>query len=792
MTGRTLVSRLATAALLLVATPLFAATFVVPNDRDLVARADAIVIGTALDSYARESAEGGIETVTVLSVSDTLKGRLGATINVVEPGGTLDGVSTIIAGVPQFAPGERVLLFLRYTGADRWSVADLAVGKFRFTEAGTQRLLERDAGEVVGWDPDLTPHEEHPRDAARFVAFIRDVAAGRTSASQDYFAPLPAGPRVQSQSFKAQTDIAPYTATSYTMIISGTMGGRWTVFPSAVTFYSGTTQEPGAPGGGTTAITTAFSSWNNDCGSNVNYVYGGTDNGSHTQGLHAPDGANTVLFERDLSAWGIAPFTCSGSGYSGTLGLGGITSASGTNTVNGETFVTTQEGDVEMNKGLANCTLLFSNGDFNSAVTHEVGHTLGFRHSDQNRSSSGACTSDLECSTNAIMKSFVSQGLNAQLQAWDQHAVQAVYPGNVCSPSSPPTCTAPAITAQPQSTVVTQGNSTTLSVTATGTAPLSYQWYTGTSGNTASPIPGGTGPTVTVSPSSTTSYWVRVSNSCGSANSSTATVTVQVPPPPPTNTLPNAHYTNSVSNKEWRSVGAGDFNGDGHNDILFQNTSTGQLVVWFMNGTTVLSNTNFLPTVSSTNWHVAAVADFNRDGHPDILFQNYATGQLVVWLLNGMTVISNSNFVGTVSNLDWLVRGAGDFNGDGWQDLLFERSSTGQMVVWLLNGTTVVSNSNFLPTVSSTAWVVQAIGDFDHNGSPDIVFRHQTLGYNVVWLMSHLTVLSNSNFLPNVTDLNWRIVTAADFNGDGQVDILWQNSATLQNAMWFMNGLTPQ
>jgi hypothetical protein len=260
----------------------------------------------------------------------------------------------------------------------------------------------------------------------------------------------------------------------------------------------------------------------------VNYAYAGVDDGTHAQGLHGIDGRNTILFERDLSTWGVPPFTCTSNSYSGTLGIGGITNASGQNSVNGEAFATTAEGDVEMNRGLANCTLLFNNGDFNSAVTHEVGHTLGFRHSDQNRASNAACTTDgsLECSNQAIMKSFISTGLNAALQVWDQHAVQAVYPGNVCAPVPPPTCTAPAITQQPASQTITAGSITTLTVVASGTSPFTYQWYIGPSPSTTTIAADGTGPNLTAAPSTTTQYWVRVSNSCGTVNSNTATITV--------------------------------------------------------------------------------------------------------------------------------------------------------------------------------------------------------------------------------------------------------------------------
>jgi len=93
------------------------------------------------------------------------------------------------------------------------------------------------------------------------------------------------------------------------------------------------------------------------------------------------------------------------------------------------------------------------------------------------------------------------------------------------------TCTAPAITSQPSSTSIVTGQTATLTVMASGTATLSYQWYTGTSGNTSSPVGGATASSVNVSPASTTSYWVRVTNSCGTADSVTVTVTVTTNPP---------------------------------------------------------------------------------------------------------------------------------------------------------------------------------------------------------------------------------------------------------------------
>jgi uncharacterized cupredoxin-like copper-binding protein len=95
----------------------------------------------------------------------------------------------------------------------------------------------------------------------------------------------------------------------------------------------------------------------------------------------------------------------------------------------------------------------------------------------------------------------------------------------------------PVITQQPASVSILSGESTTLTVTATGQG-LTYQWYQGTSPNTAAPVANATGASLTVTPTTTSSYWVRVTNPAGAANSTTATVTVNPQPNPQPNPLP--------------------------------------------------------------------------------------------------------------------------------------------------------------------------------------------------------------------------------------------------------------
>jgi hypothetical protein len=115
-------------------------------------------------------------------------------------------------------------------------------------------------------------------------------------------------------------------------------------------------------------------------------------------------------------------------------------------------------------------------------------------------------------------------------------------------------CTPPAITAQPQSTSVAAGQGTTLSAAASGIPAPTYQWYRGQSGATGQPVAGGTSSTLATGPLSvTTSFWVRATNACGSADSVTATVTVTPSGQSFLYMVPSVAHWPGVAGTAWRS-----------------------------------------------------------------------------------------------------------------------------------------------------------------------------------------------------------------------------------------------
>src|SRR5438876_3292632 len=155
-------------------------------------------------------------------------------------------------------------------------------------------------------------------------------------------------------------------------------------------------------------------------------------------------------------------------------------------------------------------------------------------------------------------------------------------------------------------------------------------------------------------------------------------------------TFVNWSYLSASPVQGWRIVGSGDFNGDGHADIVWQNDTTRQVIVWYMAGAQGMTFLawDYLSSTGVPGWKIAAASDFNRDGHPDLLWQNDATRQVTVWYMGGAqgTTFLGWNYVSSAGVPDWTVRGAADFNGDGFPDLVWQNDTTHQAVVWYLGG----------------------------------------------------------------------------------------------------------
>lgn len=230
-----------------------------------------------------------------------------------------------------------------------------------------------------------------------------------------------------------------------------------------------------------------------------------------------------------------------------------------------------------------------------------------------------------------------------------------------------------------------------------------------------------------------------------------------------------------------------DFNGDGLEDLVFQNSNDGTLACWFMKGTDLLGAGLLAKGVGSSAWRVVGFHDFNQDGHSDILFQTDAA-VLAVWFMNGTdpvraTLLNKGTSVGG----GWRVVGVADFDADGNSDILFQNAS-GVSAVWYMDGTTLLRAAPFGGGVATGAKMI-GLDDFNNDGQVDVLLQN-TDSSLAVWHMIGNTFW-NSTPVANGAPIgwSWKVVGLNDFDWDGHVDILFQHENG-QLVIWRMNGST--
>jgi hypothetical protein len=233
-----------------------------------------------------------------------------------------------------------------------------------------------------------------------------------------------------------------------------------------------------------------------------------------------------------------------------------------------------------------------------------------------------------------------------------------------------------------------------------------------------------------------------------------------------------------------------DMDGDGRSDVVFQHETTGCMVVWHLNATTLRDQQWLSPTCANPRWRVSGMADFDHDGKQDLLFQNVDSGGLVVWLMNDVSYKQQLWLQpAVVSDPNWRVVALADFDSDSHADLLFQHRADGRIVAWLMTGTALKRQQWLNPgQVSDAAWRIVGTGDADGDAKPDLFFQNSQTGHMVLWIMNGLDLLRQEWVIPNQVDPAWVVSAVGDFDGDALPDLVLQNVTDWRMVVWPLRG----
>lgn len=249
-------------------------------------------------------------------------------------------------------------------------------------------------------------------------------------------------------------------------------------------------------------------------------------------------------------------------------------------------------------------------------------------------------------------------------------------------------------------------------------------------------------------------------------SSSVAVTPVQFGPP-----------TNFPDGSNPRSLVVADFNRDGKPDLAVANNSVSLLLG--------LGNGTFASPTNLGSYYSTAIAadDFNNDGKLDIFAVGYYES---TFLGDGSGNFVKTNVGGTYYST--LAAAVGDFNADGKKDLAIVGNS--------ISLTMGVGSGNFNQLTNyylngSPGDVV--VGDINGDGFDDLVFS-ESYSYSsdvCVQLGNGDGTFATPQYYPSTASAYHDSLALADFNGDGKVDIAVLNSSAnsvtirLNNGEWF-------
>jgi hypothetical protein len=282
---------------------------------------------------------------------------------------------------------------------------------------------------------------------------------------------------------------------------------------------------------------------------------------------------------------------------------------------------------------------------------------------------------------------------------------------------------------------------------------------------------------------------------------------------------------------------AGDVNGDGYDDILIGayyedsgGISAGQTYLifggpsgWAMDRDLSNANASFLGETSGdySGFSVAGAGDVNGDGYDDILIGAYGNddggisagqtylilGKASGWAMDKGLSTADASFYGEAAGdySGYSVAGAGDVNGDGFDDILIgaygnvdgggaEAGQTylllGKASGWAMDTALSNADASFWGEASDDrcGWSVDGAGDFNGDGIDDLLIgsyrsdedqwdggqNYIIYGKTSGWAMDTSLANSNASFQgENGGDYAGKTVAGVgDVNGDGFDDIM--------------------
>lgn len=242
----------------------------------------------------------------------------------------------------------------------------------------------------------------------------------------------------------------------------------------------------------------------------------------------------------------------------------------------------------------------------------------------------------------------------------------------------------------------------------------------------------------------------------------------------------------------WNVVQTGDFNGDSDTDILWYHAMAHSAALWYVNlgaRRPVLNSGPGFQGYGNRHWNLVNAGDFDGNGEADLLWQHAPSGRVAICSMLSGVQDNCTELDGPDDDPEFRVRGVADLDGDGHADIVWQHALEHWVSVWYMRGPVPLRRSDTdIPGMSN--WMIAHIGRFTYGDTLDLLLVDSATGMAAIHPLSSDTPPRIIGFtLPG-----WHAAAVEDFDGDDLSDIVWQADVVMPRAqmnVWLMRGEAP-